>query len=133
MGKNLRLDEVGIPTIKKDIAENIERVLMRLGIHARIEVSEKKIYNGRYVVKIESETFNTTPVIYKSVNVYGDGWFIEEDAEKHTAKLTLDIGYRFCYFDGGSNGVDIGTADFRFTIGNEKNDGRTFFVGLTLR
>lgn len=132
--KVFRLHEVGVPTIEKDIAENIERVLARLGIHTNVSVSEMKIYNGRYLVTVESDAFNTTPVIYKLVTVHGEGFITKEDDED-MAKLILNLDYRFKYFNGGENGVEIGTAVFRFLVGdNEKgHEGHTFFEGLTLK
>lgn len=130
--KTLRLHEVGVSTIEKDIAENIVRVLSRLGIRTNVSVSEKKIYNGRYLVTVESDTFNTTPVIYKWVAVRGEGFITKED-DDDMAKLTLSLDYRFKYFDGGENGVNIGNAAFFFRIGDEENEGHAFFGGLTLR
>lgn len=130
--KDFRLNEVGVPTIKKDIAENIERVLARLGIHTNVSVSEEKIYDGRYLVTVESDTFNTTPVIYKWVLVRGEG-FIGGDENGHTTKLILSLDYRFKYFDGGENGVKIGNAAFVFHGASFGRDGFTFFEGLTLK
>lgn len=130
--KTLRLHEVGVPTIEKDIAENVERILARLGIHTSVSVDEKKIYDGRYLVTVESDTFNTTPVIYRYVLVHGDGFITKEDNE-NAAKLILNLDYRFKYFDGGENGVNIGNAAFRFRIGDEENEGHAIFGGLTLR
>ena len=131
--KDFRLDEVGVSSIRKDIAENVERVLARLGVHTNVSVSEEKIYNGRYLVTVESETFNTTPVIYKWVLVHGSGFITQDEEDERIANLYLHLDYRFKYFDGGENGVDIGMAVFRFFKGDEGHEGRTLFDGLTLR
>ena len=130
--KDMRLNEVGVSTINRDIAEGIERVLSRLGIHTTVSVAEQKIYNGRYLVVVESDTFNTTPVIYKWVAVRGEGFITKED-DDDMAKLTLSLDYHFKYFNGGENGVEIGNVVFRFMRGDEGRDGHTFFEGLTLR
>lgn len=131
--KDFRLDEVGVSSIRKDIAENVERVLARLGVHTNVSVSEEKIYNGRYLVTVESDTFNTTPVIYKWVLVHGSGFITQDEEDERIANLCLNLDYRFRYFDGGENGVDIGEAVFRFFKGDEGFEGRTLFKGLTLR
>lgn len=131
--KDFRLDEVGVPLIRKDITESVERVLARLGIHTNVSIGEKKIYNGRYLVTVESETFNTTPVIYKWVLVRGSGFLTEDEEDERMAKLYLNLDYRFKYFEGGENGVDIGMAVFRFIKGDEEHDGHTIFDGLTLK
>lgn len=131
--KDFRLDEVGVPLIRKDITESVERVLARLGIHTNVSIGEEKIYNGRYLVTVESETFNTTPVIYKWVLVRGSGFLTEDEEDERMANLYLNLDYRFRYFDGGENGVEIGVAAFRFFKGDEGFEGRTLFKGLTLR
>lgn len=131
--KDFRLDEVGVPLIRKDITESVERVLARLGIHTNVSVGEEKIYSGRYLVTVESETFNTTPVIYKWVLVHGSGFITQDKEDERIANLYLNLDYRFRYFDGGENGVDIGMAVFRFFKGDEGREGYTLFDGLTLR
>lgn len=87
------------------IRSAVMQILLRMGIDVDITLYAKTIYDGRELVYFESEEFQTTPVIYRKVNVYGEG-FLNDEANG-LCRLHLSLSYRFKYFGGGENGVDI--------------------------
>lgn len=105
---------------KMRISGAVMQILLRMGIDTNITLYAKTIYDGRELIYFESQEFQTTPVIYRKVNVYGEG-FLNDDEDDGLCRLRLLLQYRFKYFGGGENGVDI--ARLTFIIRNF-NDGR---------
>lgn len=101
------------------IRNTVMQILLRMGIDVNITLYAKTIYDGRELIHFESQEFQTTPVIYRKVNIYGEGFLNEE--EDGLCRLRLLLSYRFKYFGGGENGVDI--AHLTFIIRNF-DDGR---------
>lgn len=101
------------------IKSAIKQILLRMGINVDITLYAKKIYDGRELIYFESQEFQTIPVIYRKVNIYGEGFL--NDEEDGLCRLCLSLSYRFKYFGGGENGVDI--ARLTFIIRNF-DDGR---------
>ena len=99
--------------MRNEVTSAIREKLLKLGINTEVSISAKTIYNGRELVMIESEPFNTTPVAYKSVSVTGEG-FIENTEHEGVYELDFGLSYHFDYFTGGTNGVSIGRITFRF-------------------
>ena len=105
------------------IRSAVMQILLRMGINVDITLYAKTIYDGRELIHFESQEFQTTPVIYRNVSVYGEGFL--NDEEDGLCRLCLSLSYRFKYFGGGENGVDI--ARLTFIIRNF-DDGRQMAI-----
>lgn len=92
------------------IRSAVMQILLRMGINVDINLYAKTIYDGRELICLESQEFQTTPVIYHKVKIYGEG-FLEDEANG-LCRLRLSLSYRFKYFGGGENGVDIMSLTF---------------------
>lgn len=100
------------PAMYNEIVEAIEEKLLKLGICTKITMSASTIYDGREMISIASRPFNTMPVIYKAITINGSG-FIKSTEHENVYELRLSVSYKFDYFSGGENGVDIGIITFR--------------------
>lgn len=99
--------------MRQEMKDAIKAKLSKLGISANVEVSAlTNRYGGEYVY-IKTAEFNTTPVIYKTVYVDGSGCILPVEEHDNVFELRITFGYRFIYFNGGTNGVSIGTIIFR--------------------
>ena len=98
--------------MREALTSAISNRLLKLGINTEVSIFAKKIYDGREMIHVETAPFNSTPVIYKRIFVMGDG-FIEPTDREGIYEIAFLLGYRFEYFRGGENGVDIGSITFR--------------------
>ena len=101
--------------------------LLKLGIQTEVTMDAKVIYNGKELVSVLSKSFNTTPVIYKSIIVKCEGFICDTDKE-NVFSLTLNIDYKFYYFSGAENGVNIGSIVFYLYPDTD----RVANIGLTI-
>ena len=107
------------------IVECIKAVLKRIGVNTRISVNCIINRNGEERIHVESGEVITTPAIFKRIHIEGDGYIVPDEAHPKCFDLHIPLGYRYEHFDGGFNGVEIGTVKFRII-----NDG---FVDIRLR
>ena len=96
--------------MRSEIVEAAKNSLMKLGIMADVAMilNEKK---NR--VKLETASFNTTPVIYKSITISGVAELVEFEDREGVYDLNFHLDYWFKYFGGGYNGVSLGELKFR--------------------
>lgn len=123
----IMLSDIATVEMQEKIETSLKDVLLRLGLNVEIYLTQEKIWDGRQLVKVRSTAFNTTPVIYKAIEVRGDGFIRPMKDTEDRYELYLSLSYRFTYFNGSENGVDIGVAHFCF---REKDF--VFFDGLKL-
>jgi len=115
--------------MQTEIANKIQDCLKKLGIHTSVEISsrETKPY-GKIWVNVKSDTFNTSPVMFKNVWIDGCG-IVEKDEEYDgTYNLTIALHYRWETFSGGYNGTELATVTFRMC----DNDDYVRFMGFAL-
>jgi len=99
--------------MRNEIINATKDSLSKLGIHTQVRLSARMTRrNGEYI-RIDTEPFQTTPVICKSVSVYGEGYVVPCDGIENAFDLYINLNYGFKYFKGGSNGVEIGQLRFR--------------------
>ena len=91
--------------MRNAIVEAAHNSLMKLGIMADVVMILNEEKNR---IKLETAKFNTTPVIYKSIEE-----LVEVEGKEGVYDLAFGLDYRFKYFGGGSNGVPIGVLSFR--------------------
>lgn len=113
--------------MRNEMISVIQDKLLKLGIKAEVNMGAKTIYDGREMVYVNSKQFNTTPVIYKFITIDGQG-FIKNTEKENRFSLSLSLSYRFKYFDGGENGVNIGIIEFVIFPETE----RVASLGLTI-
>lgn len=91
----------------KIVAEYIKTALIRVtGKELEINITQSKRTNQ---YSFESSTFNTIPAIFKNVCVYGDIFFYEDKENENFIEIGIRFHYGFNYFNGGSNGTELGT------------------------
>lgn len=114
----------------------IKDMLAHIGINVDVTLSGKIIYDGCELVRMESTTFNTTPAIYRSIKVDGNTLIYEDDeSESETTKrynLRFHLDYRFDYWKGGENGVELGEVHFVLVINKKDGTQRLLSNGLVL-
>ena len=111
----------------QDIAVSAKEKLFKLGIDAKVNVG---LQDGRDGVSLylETTTFGSMPVIYKSIKVYGYGIIEKYEDVDTISTLSIPLYYEFEYFSGGSNGVSLGSLEF-YVYSKSK---RIRCIGLTI-
>ena len=117
------------------IKEATTTSLAKLGIHIHgVVLNIGKSRSGELFVQLHTSEFQTTPVIYKSVRVDGYGSLSDSEDKIYTAdnvyNLNISLSYRFDYFNGGENGVDIGVLKFKVLEYNSRR--ALHFLGFTI-
>lgn len=112
--------------MRSEIVDAVKNVLLKLGINVDVMLSARIIYDGREMIEIKTDSFNTKPVIYKEVTVHGEGFI--SNIKDNVFGLYLSLCYKFKYFSGGENGVDIGVSQFQFYT----ETGRVRYMGTKI-
>jgi len=114
--------------MRNEIINATKNSLSKLGIHTEVMLSAKMTGRNQEYIRIDTEPFQTIPVIYKSVFVYGGGYVVPCDRIENAFDLYINLNYGFKYFKGGSNGVEIGQLKFRIF----SDSMRICFIGFTI-
>lgn len=100
-----------LPTEKQwnEIKDFIQDELLKRGIHAKIIKCGLKEIRGNQYPDLETEEFQTTPVIFKSLKVGSFNSSMTEEKEEDTpyTYIWMRINYLYTHFGGGSNGCDL--------------------------
>jgi hypothetical protein len=88
------------------IAEHLQTELLKRGILAPItKIEEEESRPGKTHISFETEEFQTTPVIFKSLKVENfNSWIEEVDGG---FQIGIDVHYSYKHFGGGSNGCSL--------------------------
>ena len=96
--------------VQEYILSELQNSVMRLGISAQLRTVVKKDYRGQEYLTLESEKFQTQPVIFKEVWLDG---VISVTGEKENAfEVCVRLDYNWKSFTGGTNGTDLGRCFF---------------------
>ena len=96
------LSEKAVNTIK----DLLQIELLKRGILAPIKrIEEVEGRSGNRYISFETEEFQTTPVIFKSLKVDNFGSWITK-GEKSLA-ITISVHYSYKHFGGGTNGCSL--------------------------
>ena len=109
------------------ILNHLEGILLRMGIKTRVQMFMKKIYDGRELICVESEKFQTQPVIFSSVMVHGRGFLLKEKEDDGLYRLTFNLDFRYELFGGGENGTNIG--DLKYYVRNWESGEQSVIYG----
>ena len=96
--------------VQEYILSELQNSVMHLGISAQLRTVVKKDYRGNEYLSLESEKFQTQPVIFKEVWLDGVISIIEEKENAYEVCVMLDYNWRS--FTGGTNGTDLGSCFF---------------------
>ena len=99
------------------VKEAIQDELLKRGITAKISKCEE--INER--LEIETESFQTQPVMFKKIHVYThlSGFAKMLDNVEGAAELYIGLSFRYTLFSGGTNGTDLMDLRFRFIQGSD--------------
>lgn len=114
--------------MRNEIINATKNSLAKLGIHTDVKLSSKMTRHNHEYIRIDTSDFQTTPVIYKSVSVFGEGCVVPCDDIADAFDLCINLDYAFKYFKGGANGVEIGQLRFRIFSDSMK----ICFLGFTI-
>ena len=113
--------------MRNDIISAAKNRLLKVGVNVDVTLEFKE--GEKLRVKLTTSKFNTTPVIYKDIYVYGNAELIPVDGYKDIYDLFFDLNYRFETFGGGTNGTYLGMLKFRvFDDGYKK----ATFIGFEI-
>lgn len=97
------------------IAEGIVGKLNKMGIPVTsAETAFHTKQNGEEWLEIETNEFNTTPSIYKSIVVYGTSYIKRDELSTDfpLVEIAFKLNYRFLYYSNSNNGLEIGEINF---------------------
>lgn len=96
--------------MREEIRTEIENCLMRFGINSKIHMTDKTLRNGEAILMINSDSFQTQPCLFKSVNIEGTGYLTQEKNEFYELSFVLD--FRYETFTNGYNGTHLCNINF---------------------
>ena len=112
--------------MRNEIVSAAKRSLMMIGVTADITISVDEKKNR---IKLETSKFNTTPVIYQSVEISGSAELCEVEGHEGLYDLNFYLNYWFEIFGGGHNGTSLGALKFR--VFEERKEAR--LIGFVIR
>lgn len=101
-----------IPTEEQlnQLRELIQTELTKRAIHAKITLFELKEKTNSAIITMETEEFQTTPVMFKSIKVVSSGiikFKYYEDNNTNYANVIMTINFLYRHFDGGFNKCNL--------------------------
>lgn len=102
-----------INKIKNIILGNLQRIVPQI---TDVEITINKNFSGMEYIKAISTTFQTTPSLFKSVQITGSAQPVENN-ETNTLVLYFNFSYYWETYSGGTNGTELGYMIFEI-----KND-----------
>lgn len=114
--------------MKGEIIKAAKRSLIMVGVTADVHLDCKNTRGTEYL-KLDTDKFNTTPVIYESVRIGGSAGLEKVEGREGIYNLDIHLDYFFEIFGGGRNGTGLGTLHFR--VFEERKEVR--FIGFMIR
>lgn len=90
------------------IISDIELTLQRLGINVQLSIEQREDYKHEKFDKLISTSFQTMPMLFKEIHIEGDINVITKATEEDYCKVIINLGVSYAYFDGGTNGHELG-------------------------
>ena len=103
-----------IDKIKNIILGNLQRIVPHI---TDVEITMNKNYSGMEYIKAISTTFQTTPSLFKSVQIAGSAQPVENN-ETNTLVLYFNFSYYWETYSGGTNGTELGHMIFEIKNGH---------------
>lgn len=90
------------------IISDIELTLQRLGINVQLSIEQCEDYKHEKFDKLISTSFQTVPMLFKEIHIEGDINVMTKATEEDYCKVIINLGVSYTYFDGGTNGHQLG-------------------------
>lgn len=90
------------------IISDIELTLQRLGINVQLSIEQCEDYKHEKFDKLVSTSFQTVPMLFKEIHIEGDINVMTKATEEDYCKVIINLGVSYVYFDGGTNGHELG-------------------------
>lgn len=90
------------------IISDIELTLQRLGINVQLSIEQCEDYKHEKFDKLISTSFQTVPMLFKEIHIEGDINVMTKATEEDYCKVIINLGVSYAYFDGGTNGHELG-------------------------
>ena len=103
-----------INDIKDIILSNLQRIVPQI---TDVEITINKNFSGMEYIKAISTTFQTTPSLFKSVQITGSAQPVENN-ETNTLVLYFHFSYYWETYSGGTNGTELGHIIFEIKNGH---------------
>ena len=103
-----------IDKIKNIILGNLRRIVPQI---TDVEITINKNFSGMEYIKAISTTFQTTPSLFKSVQITGSAQPVENN-ETNTLVLYFNFSYYWETYSGGTNGTELGHIIFEIKNGH---------------
>ena len=103
-----------IDKIKNIILGNLQRIVPQI---TDVEITINKNFSGMEYIKAISTTFQTTPSLFKSVQITGSAQPVENN-ETNTLVLYFHFSYYWETYSGGTNGTELGHIIFEIKNGH---------------
>lgn len=103
-----------INEIKDIILSNLQRIVPQI---TDVEIMMNKNFSGMEYIKAISTVFQTTPSLFKSVQITGSAQPVENN-ETNTLVLYFNFSYYWETYSGGTNGTELGHMIFEIKNGH---------------
>lgn len=105
------------------IKEKIQTELLKRGINTPIIKLEEYVRNGSHYIQLQTESFQTFPVLFKKLWIESFGTSImidtyEEEKIKYY-RVWIRIYYSYEHFEGGSNGCKLFNFNCNVSLDNK--------------
>ena len=90
------------------IINDVELTIKRLGINVQLSIEQCEDYNHDKFDKLISTSFQTMPMLFKEIHIEGNVYVITRETEEDYCKVIINLDVRYTYFDGGTNGHELG-------------------------
>lgn len=103
--------QIGLATLDA-ISDRIHTELVKRGFHTPITVTpELNRHKTALTLKITSEPFQTTPVLFKSVEIisFGSGVAKREGDREGMLRIYISVHVAWTSFSGGTNATELFT------------------------
>ena len=90
------------------IISDIDLTLQRLGINVQLSIEQCEDYKHEKFDKLVSTSFQTVPMLFKEIHIEGDINVMTKATEEDYCKVIINLGVSYVYFDGGTNGHELG-------------------------
>lgn len=114
------------PVTMGRILQEVSDELAKRGFHAAISLKQETYRNGSQGFKIQSTDFQTTPVIFKNIQLTAFNANLKQDGANYRVWIAVHVSYE--HFGGGSNGCKL--FDFTCTINPASHSDGVFDIAV---
>ena len=101
--------------IKNIISLSLQRAVPQVN---NVELTIKENYRKDKYLYIETNTFQSNPIMFKTLYIDGSATPYCENEEAKIVKLYFNFNFRWVAFNGGSNGIDLGRIEIDIVNGH---------------